>query len=63
MTPLPTHPESLPRHSCGKLRYPDKRAAQTALNKRLTGHGGHGRPDRLHIYTCPNCHGWHLGKN
>lgn len=42
------------RYCYGKPVY-DKRAAQTAKNKRMDeGHV------RLRIYNCPFCNGWHL---
>ncbi len=42
---------------CGKSRYPDKRAAQSAMNARMRSHN---RPDHLRIYACPICRGWHM---
>lgn len=44
---------------CGKFRYDDKRAAQTARNARMRKHN---RPDSLRIYPCRNCKGWHMTK-
>ncbi len=42
---------------CEKHQYPNKKAAQTACNKRMS------RPrkaDRLRIYFCERCQRWHL---
>lgn len=45
--------------ACTKKNYPDKRAAQTAINARLKSHSGN-RPDFLRLYDCPDCNGWHI---
>lgn len=45
-----------------KLRYRDKRDAQTAINAFANRRGRHGRPDSLRAYPCPICRGWHLTK-
>lgn len=46
---------------CGKLRYENKKAAITAMN-RIMGSHRRNRPDHLRTYPCPDCRGWHLSK-
>lgn len=43
----------------GKLPYPSRRAAITALGfmRRRPAYRGN-----LHAYRCPECHVWHLGR-
>jgi hypothetical protein len=48
--------------ACGKLRYPDKKAAVTFLNSFRHERGRHGRPEWLRAYPCPDCGGWHVTK-
>ncbi len=49
--------------TCGKTRYPDRKAAQSAINLfNRSKRGRHGRPESVRSYACPNCHGWHLTK-
>ncbi len=48
--------------ACGKNRYPDKKAAQTELNRLKNERGRHGRPEWLRTYPCPDCLGWHITK-
>ena len=45
---------------CGKNRYPDKKAAITAIGLRLPS--GRNAPNDRKAYACPRCHGWHLTK-
>lgn len=48
-------------HSCGKLRYADKKAALTAANYRAHDHQNkRGKVKQLRAYCCPDCAGWHL---
>jgi hypothetical protein len=47
---------------CGKRRYPDRKAAQSAINLLLRRRGRHGIPEALRSYPCPQCRGWHLTK-
>lgn len=57
-------PPPPPPQLCGKLRYPDKKAAQTAINSRTTGRQRQRRHrperDQLRAYPCHVCHGWHI---
>ena len=48
------HPAVCPR--ARKTRY-DKKGAQTAINKRMTGRNA---PETLRAYECIHCDGWHL---
>ena len=60
-------------NDCGKTRYPDKKAALSAINYRARrrhdhGHGRHntsrrGKEKALRAYPCPDCRGWHLTSN
>lgn len=43
---------------CGKYRYESKKAAAKARNRAFARR--HKLPDRLRIYPCPACKGWHL---
>jgi hypothetical protein len=43
-----------------KHRYPDKRAAVSAMARCLRLRGRHGRAGALRAYPCPICRGWHL---
>ncbi len=45
-----------------KQRYPDKKAARTALNRIMNQHRRN-RPEHLRAYPCQLCRGWHLTKN
>lgn len=48
---------------CGKLRYPDHRAAVLALHSAAAARVLEGPASRRHerrTYRCPTCHGWHL---
>ena len=45
-----------PRPGCNKTVYPDKRSAQTAINRALK----RGRCEFLRAYPCERCRGWHL---
>lgn len=65
MTNLDTHSaivEAPPRRACGKLRYPDKKAAITQINWLKKVRGRHGRPKWLRAYFCDECRGWHITK-
>ena len=42
----------------GKVIYPNKKTAQTVLNKRRFSHNGR----IMRIYNCPYCFAWHLTK-
>lgn len=44
--------------TCSKSSYPTKKAARTALNKRMRSRRN--RPDHLRAYWCPKCGQWHL---
>ena len=48
--------------SCGKLRYPDKKAAVSQINRLKKARGRHGRPEWLRAYYCEDCNGWHITK-
>lgn len=54
--------EAPPRRACGKLRYPDKKAAVTQINRLKKVRGRHGRPEWLRAYHCDDCNGWHITK-
>jgi hypothetical protein len=56
---------------CGKVRYGDRKAAQTEINslrhrdQRTSKHhrrGRRGRVKALRAYACPDCNGWHITK-
>jgi hypothetical protein len=48
--------------ACRKFVYADKRAAQSQANARTTGRHRirRHRTNRLRIYYCAACNGWHL---
>lgn len=41
-----------------KRRYATRKRALGAMNE--TGKYGHGQPEHLTIYKCPDCRSWHL---
>ena len=44
--------------ACNKACYPDKKAAQTAMNAALRRRRN--APDYLRAYRCEICQAWHL---
>jgi hypothetical protein len=52
------NPEKLQAMCESKIRYPDKKAARTAINCALRRRRK--RPETLRAYACPFCEGWHL---
>ena len=46
---------------CGKVRFPDRFEAESALAqaRRWADNGNTERRERR-IYLCPNCQGWHM---
>lgn len=49
-----------PAFKCSKQRYPDKKAAQGAVNMAMRRKRN--RPEGLRIYFCEDCRAWHLAK-
>lgn len=46
---------------CDKKRYSDKKTAVTAMNGLKKRHNLH-YTNKLRVYPCPECRGWHLSK-
>lgn len=53
-------PKTKERSCSWKMRFGSACRAKAAINRmREQGQGG----DRLAVYSCPHCGGWHVGNN